>query len=122
MDSQSMNLCSVSAHSQYAVEAAREYVELTEVQLSKAQTKTRASALREYKKIEKPDETDYDTYVRIVDKKFEEDFQPILRFTQVVYVYMVFESFVRQHVDEIEGLREVKSRKLKVDEIEALRV
>ena len=108
MDFENMNLTSVSAFSQYAVVVAREYVELTEEQLSKAQAEKHASTLREYQKIETPDETDYDTHVTIFDNKFDEDFRPILRFTQVVYVYMVFESFIRLHIDEIERERGVK--------------
>ena len=72
-----------------------------------------SSALEEYKRLANPDETDYDNYVTIVDRMFEEDYLPILRFTEVIYLYMVFETYVSDHIAEIQKLRHDKPDILK---------
>ena len=108
-----MNLGSVSIFSLYAVEAARRYVNLVETQLSQAHDEMLSAALKEYQQIPNPDEADYDSYVTIVDRFFEEDYQPIQRFTEVIYLYMVFETYASRHIDEIQTLRGDKPEILK---------
>lgn len=105
MDPLDVDLSSVSIFSRYAVEAARRYVELVEAQMSQAQADLNAAALEEYRSLRDPDEADYDNYVANVDRQFDEDYRPILRFTEVIYLFMVFETYVARHVEEIQGLR-----------------
>lgn len=90
--------------SQGAVAAAREYVALIEDQLDRAHSVMRASALAEYKASPGTDDADYQGYVSVVDRAFEHDYRPIMRFTETVYLYMIFEVYVRQHVAEILAL------------------
>ncbi|MCU0784131.1 MAG: hypothetical protein MUF81_08840 [Verrucomicrobia bacterium] len=105
MDPLDINLSSVSAFSLYAISAARKYVELVEAQISQAHTEMRSAALETYRNIADPDETDYDSYVGIVNRNFEQDYRPILRFTEIIYLYMVFETYTCRHVAEIQALR-----------------
>jgi hypothetical protein len=105
LDFLDINLGSVSIFSQSALSAAREYINLVEAQLTQAHAKMSSAALEEYRKISNPDETDYDNYVTVVDRSFEEDYRPILRFTEVIYLYMVFETYTSRHIDEIQKLR-----------------
>src|SRR5438876_12280203 len=93
----------VCIESHHAIDAARKYVELAEAQLSQAQSDLHSAAVEAYGRIARPDETDYDTVVGDVQRRFEEDYRPILRFTEVIYLYMVFETYVRRHIDEIES-------------------
>ena len=109
MDPLDINLSSVSAFTQYAVSAARKYVELVEAQISQAHTDMRSAALEDYRRLADPDETDYDSYVGVVDRSFEEDYRPILRFTEVIYLYMVVETYTIRHVAEIQELRHDKT-------------
>jgi len=108
MDPLNINLGSISVFSQYAVSAARKYVDLVEAQITQAHADMSSSALEEYKRRANLDETDYDNYVTIVDRMFEEDYLPILRFTEVIYVYMVFETYASGHIAEIQNLRRDK--------------
>lgn len=85
MDPLDINLGSISAFSRYAMSAARRYVDLVEAQITQAHVDMSSSALKEYKRLANPDETDYDNYVTTVDRMFEEDYRPILRFTEVIY-------------------------------------
>jgi len=106
-------LSSVSLFTQYAVSTASKYLELMEAQISQAHADMRFAAREEYRRIVDPDETDYDNYVGVVDRRFEEDFRPIFRFAQVVYLYMVFETYTLRHVTEIQELRHDKPDILK---------
>jgi hypothetical protein len=108
-----VNLSSVSIFSLYAVSAAHRYVNLVEGQLSRAHDEMLSTALEEYRRITNPDETDYDNYVIVVDRFFEEDYQPILRFTEVTYLYMIFETYTSSHIDEIQALRKERRDILK---------
>ena len=106
MDFLDIKLGSVSAFTLYALSAARKYVDLVETQISQAHTDMRSAALEEYRNIADPDQTDYDNYVGVVDCSFEEDYRPILRSTEVIYLYMVFETYTSRHVAEVQALRD----------------
>ncbi len=84
-----LDLSSVAIFSRCAVTAAREYVALVEAQLSQARADMLFAALEEYRRIPNRDECDYDAYVTTVERNFDEDFLPALRFTEVVYIYMI---------------------------------
>jgi hypothetical protein len=114
MDPFDINVGSVSAFSLYAVSAARKYVALVEAQISKAHADERGAAFQEYRNIANRDETDYEASIGTVDRSFEEDYRPILRFTEVIYLYMVFESYTARHVAEIQDLRHERLDVLKV--------
>jgi hypothetical protein len=101
-------------YSASAVSAARRYVSLIEAQLSQAYTDERSEALEQYRSIPNRDEGDYEAYVRAVERDYEDEFRPILRFTSVVYLYMVFETHVSRHVSEIQRLRQGDPEVLKV--------
>lgn len=91
-------------YSASAVSAARRYVTLIEAQLSQAYTDERAGALEHYHSLPNRDEGDYEAYVRAVERDYEDEFRPILRFTSVVYLYIVFETHVSRHVSEIQRI------------------
>ena len=93
-----------NVYSASAVSAARRYVTLIEAQLSQAHADERSGALEQYHNLTNPDEGDYETFVRCVDRDYEDEFRPILRFTSVVYLYMVFEIYVSRHIAEIQTL------------------
>src|SRR5208337_4385957 len=78
----------VVIESRYAVQAAGRYLELVEEQLGKAEVAKNEAALKALKRLANWDEADYEEYVGSVQKAFEEDYQPILRYTGVVFVYM----------------------------------
>src|SRR6266498_1753964 len=96
-----------------AVTCAKNYVTLIEAQLSQAYSDERFEALQQYRNIPNADEADYEVYVRSVERMFEDDFRPILRFTTVIYLYLVFETYVFRHVHKIQRLREEDPRILK---------
>src|SRR5438046_5305669 len=85
-------------YSASAVSAARRYVTLIEAQLSQAYTDEHSEAREQYQSLPNPDEADYEAHVRVVERDYEDEFRPILRFTSVVYLYMVFETHVSRHV------------------------
>jgi hypothetical protein len=91
-------------YSASAVSAARRYVTLIEAQLSQAYNDERAAGLEQYHSLPNRDEGDYEAYVRAVERDYEDEFRPILRFTSVVYLYMVFETHVSRHVAEIQRI------------------
>jgi hypothetical protein len=93
-----------NVYSASAVSAARRYVTLIEAQLSQAYTDERSEALEKYHSLPNRDEGDYEAYVRAVERDYEDEFRPILRFTSVVYLYMVFETHVSRHVAEIQRI------------------
>jgi hypothetical protein len=105
MDLSDVPACAVSIESQYAISIAHRYVELVEAQLSQAQSDLHSAALEDLRRIAEPDESDYDIYVADVQRRFEEDYRPILRYTEVIYLHMVFETFICRHIAEIEALR-----------------
>jgi len=109
MDLLDFNLSSVSVFSLHAVSAARKYVELVKAQFSEADADMRSAALEEYGNLANADESDYDSYVGAVDRSFEEDFRPILRYTEVIHLYMVFETYTRRHARQIGHRAEVPS-------------
>lgn len=102
-----------------AIRAAREYFALAESQLAEAASAQNASALEQYRAISDRDEADYDVYVRTVDRAFEEDYIPALRYSNVLYLYLLFERHVSRHIEEIQRmlkgdvalLRQLKKRK-----------
>jgi hypothetical protein len=102
-----------NVYSASAITCAKNYVSLTEAQLSQAYTDERFSALEQYRRLPDADEADYEVYVRTVERMFEEDFRPILRFTTVVYLYLIFETYVSRHIAEIQRLRTAESNILK---------
>jgi hypothetical protein len=112
--------------STYAVHAARRYIQLMEAQLSQAHSDERFVALERYRAIANPDQSDYEAYVGIVDQTFEEDFRPIMRFTTVVHLFMIFETYVSRHISEIQASRNAdrevlkKLRKKNTDLVEAV--
>ena len=87
-----------------AISAARRYITLIEAQLSQAYTDERAEALEQYHSLPNRDEGDYEAYVRAVERDYEAEFRPTLRFTSVVYLYMVFETHVSRHISEIQRI------------------
>jgi hypothetical protein len=87
-----------------AVSAARRYITLIEAQLSQAYTDERAEALEQYHSLPNRDEGDYEAYIRAVERDYEDEFRPILRFASVVYLYMIFETHVSRHVSEIQRI------------------
>jgi len=91
-------------YSASAVSAARRYVTLIEAQLSQAYTDEHSEAREQYQSLPNPDEADYEAHVRVVERDYVDEFRPILRFTSVVYLYMVFETHVSRHVAEIQRL------------------
>jgi len=93
-----------NVYSAYAIEAARRYVTLVEAQLSQAYSDERSEALQQFNSIPNRDETDYEAYVRVVERFYEDEYRPTLRFTCVVYFYMLFETHVSSHVAEIQRL------------------
>jgi hypothetical protein len=105
-------------YSASAVSAARRYVTLIEAQLSQAYTDERSEALEQYHSLPNRDEGDYEAYVRAVERDYEDEFRPILRLPSIVYLYMVFETYVSRHVAEIQRilqgditiLKELKSK------------
>lgn len=105
MNSFDLPLSAAGIFTRCALSAARDYVKLVETQLFHAHAEMSTVALKEYQRIANSDETDYDNHVRFVDRRFEDDYRPILRFTEVVYLHMIFETYVSSHVDEIETLR-----------------
>jgi hypothetical protein len=102
-----------NVYSASAISAAQRYVTLTEAQLSQAYTDERSEALEQYHSLPNRDEGDYEAYVRAVERDYEDEFRPILRFTSVVYLYMVFETHVSRHVSEIQRLLQGDSEILK---------
>jgi len=101
-----------NVYSNGAVKTARRYVTLVAEQISQAHAKERKTALQEYRKISNPDVTDYDVCVRSVDRDYEEEFFPMLYLTSVVYLYMVFETYVSRHITEIQKFLEMDSKVL----------
>ena len=99
MDLLEIDLNSVAIFSLCAVSTAREYVDLVEAQLSKAHEKMRSDAFRECLKLPNADE---DSYMPLIDRAFDRDYLPILRFTEVIYLFTVFETYLRRHVAEIQ--------------------
>ena len=93
-----------NVYSRSAVSAARRYVTLIEAQLSQAYTDERSEALEQYHSLPNRDEADYEAHIRVVERDYEDEFRPILRFSSVVYLYMVFETYVSRHVAEIQRL------------------
>ena len=91
-------------YSASAVSAARRYVSLIEAQLSQAYTDERSEALEQYRSLPNRDEGDYEVYVRVVEREYEDEFRPILRLTSVVYLYMVFEKYASRHIAEIQRI------------------
>ena len=98
-----------NVYSASAVSTARRYVTLVAEQISQAHAKERNEALQEYREISNPDEADYDVVVRSVDRDYEEEFFPMLYLTSVVYLYMVFETYVSRHITEIQRFFEMDS-------------
>src|SRR5207244_3155911 len=96
-----------------AVTCAKNYVSLIEAQLSEAYSHERFDALEQYRNLPNADEADYEVYVRSVERMFDDDFRPILRFTTVIYLYILFETYVSRHVDEIQRLRQSDPKILK---------
>lgn len=90
-----------NVYSASAVSAARRYVTLVAEQISQAHANDRIEALQQYRELSNPDEADYDLYVGSVDRCYEDDFRPMLYFTSVVYLYMIFETYVLRHAAEI---------------------
>lgn len=105
MDPLDMPACAVSIESGYAVSVAHRYVELVEAQLSQAQSDLHSAALDAYERMADHDEADYDCSVRVVESSFEEDYRPILRSTEVIYLHMIFETYVCRHIAEVEKLK-----------------
>ena len=99
-----------NVYSASAVSTARRYVTLVAEQISQAHAKERNEALQEYREISDPDEPDYDVVVRSVDRDYEEEFFPMLYLTSVVYLYMVFETYVSRHITEIQRFFEMDSK------------
>lgn len=99
MDLGEIELNSVAIFSLCAVSAAREYADLVEAQISKAHEEMRSAALQEYLKVPNADE---DFYIPVIDRAFERDYRPILRYTEVIYLFTVFETYLRRHVVEIQ--------------------
>jgi len=102
-----------NVYSASAMTCAKNYVSLIEAQLSQAYTDERFEALEQYRRLPNADEADYEVYVRTVERMFEEDFRPILRFTTVVYLYLIFETYVSRHVSEIQRRRNAEPNRLK---------
>lgn len=102
-----------------AIRSARRYIELMEAQLSQAHADERAIAIEEYEALRDPNEVDYDVYVQTVDRMFEEDFRPMMRFSAVVHLYQLFETYLKRHVAGLQKLRRANPEILK--EIQALR-
>jgi hypothetical protein len=88
-------------YSASAVKAARRYVTLVAEQLSQAQANDRIEALQQLRTLLNPDEADYQVHIGSIDRCYEDDFRPILYFTSVVYLYMIFETYVLRHAAEI---------------------
>ena len=93
-----------NVYSASAVSAARRYIRLMEGQLSQAHEDAVSSALEEYHNVTDPDHSDYDI-VRYVDLDYEDEFRPILRLSSIVYLYMVFETYVLRHITAIQSFR-----------------
>jgi|ERR1051325_4843688 hypothetical protein len=111
-----IDLTSESIFTFAALSEAETYVSMMEEQIAKAHEDMHNKALDEFHKLPDPDETEYHIYVGQVDRSFEESYRPILRFTEVIYLYMFFETYVRRHVAEIQ-----KKRGANPDEFEKLR-
>lgn len=103
----------VSIESGYAISVARKYVELVEAQFSQAESDMPSVALEAFRRVINRDESDYDSQVRDVQRRFEDDYGSILRSTEVIYLYAIFETFVSRHVAAIEALRGKGPRILK---------
>ena len=88
-------------YSASAVIAARRYVTLITEHLSRAHANDQKEALRQYHNLSNPDEASYEEYVRSVDRDYDDSFRPILYFSTVVYLYMIFETYVSRHVAEL---------------------
>jgi hypothetical protein len=102
MDPLDVPACAVSIESEYAINVAHKYLELVEVQISQAEADLHSAAIEAYRRIAEPNETDYQDIVGHVETSFAEDYRPILRFTAVIYLYLLFETYIVRHVDEIE--------------------
>ncbi len=98
-----------NVYSASAVSAARRYVTLVAEQISQAHAKERNEAVQIYREISNPDEADYDMGVRSVDRDFEEGFFQILYLNSVVYLYMIFETYVSRHITGIQRFCEMDS-------------
>ena len=94
-----------NVYSASAISAARRYVTIVEAQLSQAYAEDRTAALEKYHSHTTRDESDFETFVGTVDRSYEDDFRPILRLSSVVYLYMVFETYVSRHAAEIHAFR-----------------
>jgi hypothetical protein len=108
MDPLEMPARAVSIESGYAVSVARRYVELVEAQFAQAESDIHSAALEEYGRIAKGDEAEYQSHVGNIERSFSEDYRPILRSTEVIYLHMVFEAFVSRHIAELQALRQGK--------------
>lgn len=106
MDPFDLPVCAVSIESGYAISVAHKYVELVEAQFFQAESDMHSSALEEYRRIAKGDETEYQSNVGNVERSFSEDYRPILRSTEVIYLHMIFETFVSRHIAELQALRQ----------------
>jgi len=116
MDPLNIPLCAVSIESGYAISVAHKYMELVEARLSQAESDMHSAAVEACRGIANPGEADYEILVGQVETSFAEDYRPILRFTEVIYLYMVFETYISRHVDEIQ-----RERGEKEDVLENLR-
>src|SRR6266496_820769 len=96
-----------------AITCAKNYVTLIEAQLSQAYSDERSEALEQYRSLSNADEADYEVYVRSVERMFEDDFRPILRFTIVIYLYIVFEIYTARHIADIQRLQDADPNILK---------
>ena len=104
MDPFDVDCSSVSTFSLYAVEAAKEYVDLMESQISQSHAAMRSAAI---KKSAGVDEEEYDIHVRPVEEAFDEHRQ-ILRYTEVVYLCILLETYLKRHFTQIQELRNRK--------------
>jgi hypothetical protein len=118
MNNQSQIVIPFNIYSASAVSAGRRYVTLVAEQLSLAHANDRNEALRRYRALSDPNEADYDVHVHSVDRYYEDDYFPMLYLTSVVYLYMVFDTYVSRHIVEIQrffgdGTEILKSLKTK---------
>ena len=105
MDPLAIPAGAVSWESGAAISAARKYMELVEAQLSQAELDLHSAAVEAYRRTANPDESLWESLVGQVEKSFAEDYRPIMRSTEVIYLQMVFETFVSRHITELQSLR-----------------
>src|SRR5438034_1243818 len=104
-DPLNVDLASVGISTRAALSYAESYVKLMEEQISKAHADEHEQGLAEYYRIANADEVDYHCLVRVIDENFEDNYKPILRYTSVIYLYILFETYTKLHIAEIQGLR-----------------